>query len=161
MKTEIKKIAITGHTKNLGKSLFDSLSANHQVAGFSRSNGFDIKNPFQRASIIKAVKDFDVLINLVHNYYHQSDLLLELHKSWKGLNKTIINVSSGVVKDDDWAINDYDMMEYKIQKINLETLSAHLNKIDALPTLITYTISEINLEVDTNNIVKLIDEKIH
>jgi nucleoside-diphosphate-sugar epimerase len=161
MPKEIKKIAITGHTKNLGKSLFDSLSANHQVAGFSRSNGFDIKNPFQRASIIKAVKDFDVLINLVHNYYHQSDLLLELHKSWKGLNKTIINVSSGVVKDDDWAINDYDMMEYKIQKINLETLSAHLNKIDALPTLITYTISEINLEVDTNNIVKLIDEKIH
>ena len=60
MQKETKKIAITGHTKSLGKSLFDSLSINHQVAGFSRANGFDIKNPFQRASIVEAVKDFDV-----------------------------------------------------------------------------------------------------
>ena len=160
MQKETKKIAITGHTKSLGKSLFDSLSTNYQVAGFSRSNGFDIKNPFQRASIVDAVKDFDVFINLVHNYYHQSDMLIELHKAWRGTNRTIINISSSVVSSDNWALDNYEMMEYKVQKINLESMSAHLNKIDALPTLITYTISEINIEVDTSNIIKLIDEKI-
>ena len=160
MQKETKKIAITGHTKSLGKSLFDSLSTNHQVAGFSRSNGFDIKNSFQRASIVEAVKDFDVFINLVHNYYHQSDMLIELHKSWRGTNRTIINISSQVVSNDNWALDNYEMMEYKVQKINLESMSAHLNKIDALPRLITYTISEINIEVDTNNIVKLVNEKI-
>ena len=155
------RIALTGHTKGLGLSLYNSLSKDHEVVGFSRSNNYDIKNPHNRSNIIDMVKDVDVFINLVHNYYHQSDLLLQLHKSWKGLNKTIINVSSGVVQDDEWANNDYDMMEYKIQKINLETMATYLNKINALPTLITYTISEINFEVDTNNIVKLINEKIH
>ena len=159
MQKKIKKIAITGHTKSLGKSLFDSLKTNHEVAGFSRSNGFNIKNPFQRASIVEAVKDFDVFINVVHNYYHQTDMLIELHKSWRGTNRAIINISSQVVSSDNWALDNYEMMEYKVQKINLETMSLHLNKIDALPKLITYTISEINIEVDTNNIMKLIDEK--
>lgn len=155
------KIALTGHTQGLGLSLYNALSKDHEVVGFSRSNNYDIKNPNNRSNIIDEAKDFDVFINLVHNYYHQSDLLLELHKSWKGLNKTIINVSSDVVQDDKWANNDYDMMEYKIQKINLETMATYLSKINALPTLITYTISEINFEVDTNNIIKLINEKIY
>ena len=159
MQKKTKKIAITGHTKSLGKSLFDSLAIKHQVAGFSRSNGFDIKNPFQRASIVEAVKDFDVFINLVHNYYHQSDMLFELHKSWRGTNRAIVNISSKVVSSDNWALDNYEMMEYKVQKINLESMSLHLNKINTLPKLITYTISEINIEVDTNNIMKLIDEK--
>ena len=155
------KIALTGHTKSLGKSLFDSLSTNHQVVGFSRSNGFDIKNPFQRASIVEAVKDFDIFINLVHNYYHQSDLLFELHKSWNNQDKTIINVSSAVVTNDKWAVDNYEMMEYKIQKINLETMAKHLNMINKFPKLVTYTITEIEIEHDTRNISKLVDEKIH
>ena len=155
------KIGITGHTSGLGKSLFDSLSANNQVEGFSRSNGFDIKNPFQRASIIEAVKEFDVFINLVHNYYHQSDMLFELHKSWQGKNRTIINISSKVVSSDDWALDNYEMMEYKIQKINLEAMAKHLNKINTFPQLVTYTIAEIDLENDTNSILKLVDEKTH
>ena len=152
------KIGITGHTSGLGKSLFDSLSANNQVEGFSRSNGFDIKNPFQRASIIEAVKEFDVFINLVHNYYHQSDMLFELHKSWQGKNRTIINISSKVVSSDDWALDNYEMMEYKIQKINLEAMAKHLNKINTFPQLVTYTIAEIDLENDKNSILKLVDE---
>jgi hypothetical protein len=157
------KIAITGHSKSLGQLLFKQLStdSNNTVFGFSRSNGYDIKNPKNRASIIAHTKEYDFFINLVHNYYHQSDLLFELHQSWTGLDKTIINISSAVVNSDNWALDDYKMMEYKIQKINLENMAKHLNKINTLPTIITYTISEIDLQVDTDNIIRIINEKVY
>ena len=78
------KIAITGHTKGLGKHLFDSLSQKHDTIGFSRSNGYDIKDPKNREKIIEESKECDILINLVHNYYHQTDQLFEFHQSWSG-----------------------------------------------------------------------------
>lgn len=156
------KIAITGHTKSLGKSLFETLKdQHHEVSGFSRSNGFDIKNPFQRQSIIEDVHDHDVFINLVHNYYHQSDLLYELHRSWQGKNKIIINISSSVVDNDNWALDDYEMMEYKIQKINLENFSKYLKKMNELPAVVIYTISELSITTDTKNIIEIINERIH
>lgn len=156
------KIALTGHTKGLGQSLFERLKNFYpQVTGFARSNGFDIKNPLQRKLIIKAVQDHDVFVNLVHNYYHQSDLLFELHRSWQGQNKIIINVSSAVVKNDEWALNDYAMMEYKVQKMNLENLSIHLTKMNLLPKIIIYTISELNIKTDTTNILNIINEKFY
>ena len=45
-------IALTGHSKGLGKALFEFLSQKHEITGFSRSNGYDIKSPFDRKSII-------------------------------------------------------------------------------------------------------------
>ena len=60
------KIALTGHTKGLGKRLFDSLSEKYETIGFSRSNGYDIKSPVDRKKIIKESKDCDIFINNVH-----------------------------------------------------------------------------------------------
>ena len=155
------KIAITGHTKGLGKALFEACKKqNHDVVGFSRSNGFDIKHPFQRQSIVEAVSDFDVFINLVHNYYHQSDILLALHEKWNGKNKVVINISSAVTTNEGWAMDDYKMMEYKLQKMNLENFSKYLTKMNDLPKLVTYTISEISIESDTNKIIEIINEEI-
>ena len=36
------RIAITGHSKGIGKSIFDTLQQSHDCKGFSRSNGYDI-----------------------------------------------------------------------------------------------------------------------
>ena len=36
------KIAITGHSKGIGKACSDLLSAEHEVIGLSRSNGYNI-----------------------------------------------------------------------------------------------------------------------
>ena len=33
------KIAITGHSRGIGKELFNIFNVDHQVEGFSRSNG--------------------------------------------------------------------------------------------------------------------------
>jgi hypothetical protein len=155
------KIGITGHTKGLGQYLYNEFTKdNNQVKGFSRSNGYDIKNPFDRKKILVESLDAVVFINLVHNYYHQTDLLVALHKAWQGQNKLIINVSSGVVHNEEWATDNHDMMEYKVQKINLETMAKNLNKINALPKLRTHTISELDVEHDAQKIFELINEEI-
>ena len=38
------KIAITGHTSGIGKYLFNELSKEHDVIGYSRTNMFDISD---------------------------------------------------------------------------------------------------------------------
>ena len=159
-------IALTGHSKGLGKALFDKLNSTNKILGFSRSNGYDIKNPNDRKKIISEIKDFDVFINLVHNYYHQTDILFELHQKWQGQNKKIINISTSAVDDDKFGLGDYSLLEYKLQKTNLENMSKWLAKKNAHsllrknPQVITYRISEINLVEDTKNIISIINETI-
>ena len=53
-------IGITGHTKGLGKAIYDTLKASHTIIGFSRTNGYNIQSPNK---IIDCLKDCDVFIN--------------------------------------------------------------------------------------------------
>ena len=153
------KIAITGHTKNLGEFLHNKLKTDtNDIIGFSRSNGFDIKNPFDRRKIIKQSFEYDIFINLVHNYYHQTDLLFELFKSWEGLPKLIINISSVVVDRDLWGLDRFDFIEYKNQKIALESMSKILTKKNIYPVVKNYRISEINFEEDFKNLNSVIND---
>ncbi len=151
------KIAITGYSKGLGKALFEFLSQKHKIIGFSRSNGYDIKSPGDRKKIIKESKDCDVFINLVHNYYHQTDLLLELHKSWKGLQKYIINIGTSAVDNGDFGIGDYQLSEYKVQKTTLVDMITTLKKSFQYPILKLYVISEINFDKDISNLNSIIE----
>lgn len=71
------KIAITGHTRGLGKAIYDHLAADHEVIGMSRSNGFDIMRPEQ---VIEAAKTCDLFFNNAHCRQQQAKLLNALHK---------------------------------------------------------------------------------
>ena len=152
-------IALTGHSKGLGKALFEFLSQKHEIIGFSRSNGYDIKSPFDRKKIIKESKDCDIFINLVHNYYHQTDLLLELHKSWKGLQKYIINIGTSAVDDENFGLNDYQMLEYKVQKTTIVDMITTLKRSFQYPILKLYVISEINFDTDISNLNSIIENE--
>ena len=94
------KIAITGHTKGLGKFLYDAFTADgHVVLGFSRSTGYNIKNKEDRERIVTAVTDCDVFINNAFNYEDwdnsQLDMLKDMYFSWINKKlKCIINMSS-------------------------------------------------------------------
>lgn len=94
------KIAITGHTKGLGKFLYESfVSQGHTVVGFSRSNGYNIKNKEDRDRIVLESKDCSVFINNAFNYEDwdnsQLDMLKDMYYSWlHETSKTIINMSS-------------------------------------------------------------------
>jgi len=87
------KIAITGHSRGIGKELFDIFDKDHQVEGFSRSNGFNIAE--NQRLICRSVKDFDVFVNNAWRGYAQIDLLNSLFEMWKDdETKTIVNISS-------------------------------------------------------------------
>ena len=153
------KIALTGHSNGLGQALFELLSQKHEIVGFSRSNGYDIKSPFDRKKIIKESKDCDIFINLVHNYYHQTDLLLELHKSWKGLQKYIINIGTSAIDDEKFGLGDYEMSEYKVQKTTLVDMITTLKTSFQYPILKLYVISEINFDEDISNLNSIIENE--
>ena len=53
----ILKVAITGHTKGLGK---ESSKRFDDVLGFSSSNGYDVSDDFGRVKIMHQIKDCDV-----------------------------------------------------------------------------------------------------
>jgi nucleoside-diphosphate-sugar epimerase len=152
------KIAITGHTKGLGAEIFKYLESTDTVIGFSRSNGYDIKSPLDRRKILKASMDADVFINLVHNYYHQTDLLFEFFRAWEGKEKLIINISSSVVEDVTWGQDRLDFIEYKNQKKALESMTEYLSQRKSKLKIRNYRISEINFSTDVRNLNSIIDE---
>jgi hypothetical protein len=152
------KIALTGHTKGLGAEILKYFGSDHNVVGFSRSNGYDIKSPFDRKKILKMSVDAEVFINLVHNYYHQTDLLFEFFQAWENQQKLIINVSSSVVENPSWGLDRLDYIEYKNQKISLESMSNLLSQRKSKLLIRNYRISEINFHEDTNNLNNIINE---
>jgi nucleoside-diphosphate-sugar epimerase len=146
------KIALTGHTKGLGAEISKYFEPTHSVLGFSRTNGYDIKSPADRRNILKASAEADVFINLVHNYYHQTDLLFEFFRAWEGKEKLIINISSSVVEDVTWGQDRLDFIEYKNQKKALESMTEYLSQRKSKLKIRNYRISEINFTKDTSNL---------
>jgi hypothetical protein len=86
--------AITGHTSNIGKSIFDFLNPN--IKGFSRSNGYDISSFEDRKRIVEESINCDVFINNAHSDYHQCRILIELFHQWKDQDKIIVNIGSSI-----------------------------------------------------------------
>lgn len=128
------KYAITGHSKNIGKHLFDLLSPN--AIGFSRSNGYDITKREDRKRIIKNSKNCDVFINNAPADFGQSELCLELWKEWKDLDKVIINVGSRIAESTIiLKENHLHLLNYSMHKKTLKTLSQDLNKINTVVKL--------------------------
>lgn len=87
----MSKVAITGHTGKLGSALFARFSVMHEVEGYSRSNGYDIR---RYDEIIQAAKHNDIFINNAYDRYSQVDLLYNLYKEWHNKDKIIVNISS-------------------------------------------------------------------
>lgn len=90
------KIALTGHSKGIGAAVYKDLVAkNYEVFGYSRSNGWDIKDTDRVAS---EIINCDCFINNAHSFQHgwaQTELLRKVWLSWKDdPSKTIITIGS-------------------------------------------------------------------
>jgi NADP-dependent 3-hydroxy acid dehydrogenase YdfG len=102
------KIAITGHTRGIGKALADVFTAGqHTVIGFSKSTGFDIGDPNAIKEIADFSEDCDVFINNAFHYQGQFDLLKEMIKRWDGTSKMIINLNTKAKFLGDEGINEF------------------------------------------------------
>ena len=89
------KVAITGHTKGIGKALFEYFSQQgYDVIGFSRSNGFDISLKETQNQILKELTSCDIFINNAYVPKAQRDLLISAIDQWNGSAKTIVNIDS-------------------------------------------------------------------
>ena len=81
------KIAITGHTRGLGKTLLARLP---DAVGFSRAEiSIDDTD-----ALVSAVEPFDVFINNACSGFSQTRVLLALFERWKYTDKTIVNIGS-------------------------------------------------------------------
>ena len=110
------RVAITGNTKGIGKSISDYfLSKNYEIVGFSRNNGYDISEYESRKKIIEQLGRFDIFVNNAYNNFDKSqELLLKgILDQWKDQEKIVINVSSR------WTDGD---SEYCIHKRSLDQL---------------------------------------
>jgi NADP-dependent 3-hydroxy acid dehydrogenase YdfG len=88
-------IAITGHTKGIGKGLYDHFIKNGcQVKGFSKDTGFDISLKENQEQIIELSKGCNLFINNAYSGYAQVELAhLWQQQHWAN-NHFIINTSS-------------------------------------------------------------------
>ena len=80
-----------------------------------------------------------------------------MHKSWKGLQKYIINIGTSAVDDWNFGLGDYQMSEYKVQKSTLVDMSTTLKTSFQYPILKLYVISEINFDEDISNLNSIIE----
>jgi nucleoside-diphosphate-sugar epimerase len=112
------KIAITGHSKGIGKALADVYeSRGHEIVGLSRSNGYNIKSIPKCAD---AIETCDMFINNAQAGFAQTELLFEMAKRWSGTKKHIVVISTMMTQDPVSSIEGLDMDQYRIQKIALE-----------------------------------------
>ena len=97
MKSNILKIAITGHTEGIGKEIYEYFdSKGDNLKGFARANGYDLSVDYQKVIDEIIEWDADIVYNNAWSYGNQGQLeiLKALHEHWKDKNKSIINTGS-------------------------------------------------------------------
>tara|TARA_B100001939_G_scaffold240311_1_gene207848 strand:+ start:616 stop:1266 length:651 start_codon:yes stop_codon:yes gene_type:complete len=103
------KIAITGHSSGIGQELdtIISLTTDHTVQGYSKSNGWNIADN-DGEDLIQELLEYDPDVFFNNAYYPkiQNRLLERLYDEWKDKSKIIINTGSisgylkGILLDD-------------------------------------------------------------
>lgn len=133
------KVAITGHTSGLGSEFARCLEQrNHTVQGFSRSNGYDLRNWTIMQKMLAEINDVDMLISCAKPDYTQSVLLYEAFKLWVGMPKIILNVSSILTYYPDMPEtlrSDPMMYFYKNTKTSLNRACAELSSLGQYPKI--------------------------
>lgn len=119
--------AITGHTAGIGKTIYEKLNPN--IKGFSRTNGYDIKQSSDIYKILDESAGCKIFINNAYDDFAQSNLLLEAFFRWKDTDKTIINVGSRIAEDNlnlKRLTQDVGLLKYQMHKASLKRLCQDL-----------------------------------
>jgi hypothetical protein len=122
------KIAITGHTSGLGKSIYNySIEQNINAIGFSRSNGFNITDSKDRKLLINSVANCDVFINNAYDRYGQLDLLYELYDEWKTSSKLIVSIGSMAGNAAEWRLRPciYSTIKKALDVATYQLINSH------------------------------------
>ena len=111
------KIAITGHTKGIGKAIADLYKKkNFEVVGLSRSNGFDIVS--QQEEIIEQIADCDLIVLNAHSGRAQLELLKRIYGKhcFDRMKVAVITSTSGTTQGEDYnefqSWNKFEYVQY-------------------------------------------------
>ncbi len=116
------KIAITGHTAGIGRSLAQVFeSQGHEIIGLSTRTGQNIRNVEKCAMVIEPC---DMFVNNAQVGFAQTELLFEMCQRWKGTNKEILVIGSMITLAPVSPILDMD--QYYVQKQALEEACTQL-----------------------------------
>lgn len=133
------KIAITGHTSGLGLELKKVYEADgNEVIGFSRSNGYDLRDWSQMQKMLSQSLDCDMFISCAKPDFVQTIILYEIWKKWRGQHKLIINISSILTYLPTCPpnlFNDPMMDLYRTSKLSLNEASLQLSAKSSLPKI--------------------------
>lgn len=136
----MKKIAISGHSKGLGFEFHKRYTEmGYVVSGFSRSNGYDLRDWSSMQKMITEIQHYDIFISIAKPDFVQTTILYELWKVWKNQHKTIINIGSGITYFPVCPKNLFDdpaMDAYRTAKISLNEASAQLSYKSSWPKII-------------------------
>ena len=112
----MKRAAITGHTSGLGASFYRLLDKHgYKVYGFSRSNGYDLRDYSQVSRMLDEIKGFDLFVNNAKPEYSQAQIVYRLAREWSG---TLLSIGSrAVISPPPWT--DTFLLEYLTQKTAL------------------------------------------
>jgi NAD(P)-dependent dehydrogenase (short-subunit alcohol dehydrogenase family) len=122
------KIAITGHTSGLGRSLSEYAIMNgHIVVGFSKSTGYDITSSTARQSIISSITDCDVFINNAYDKFGQLELLYDVYNKWKSNKKLIVTVGSMASNAAEWRLQPcmYSTIKKALDVATYQLVNSH------------------------------------
>ena len=112
------KIAITGHTAGIGRSLTNSYhSRGHEIIGLSKRHGDNIRNV---PKIAQKIEPCDMWINNAQDGFAQTELLFEMARLWQGTRKHIMVISTMMTQQPASPLPGLDMDLYRVQKIALE-----------------------------------------
>ena len=130
------KAAITGHTTGLGNSFFRLLSGHgYETVGFSRSNGYDLRDYTKVGDMLERIQGFDLFINNAKPDYAQSQILYRLARSWS--QGVIISIGShAVVENPKW--DDTFLLEYLTQKTALCHAHAMLSQLSSCRMILVH-----------------------
>jgi len=132
------KIAITGHSDGVGKSIYEKLLKEFSVIGLSRTNGYDIKNVDE---ILKQVEECDVFINNAFQQNYQTLLFEKLFYRWKYTTKLIINMNSSCVyESSDWNPT-YANIKKDFKEVSMNIIRSNIDKKVRITNLYPSTLS--------------------
>ena len=161
------KIAITGHTKGIGKGLYDFYKQKgHAILGFSRSNGYNIEK--KSDEIIEKSKNCDIFFNNAYSGFYQTKLLFNLWEQWHNKEKLIVNISSIICQTSYPYKYHAFFSKYKTHKISLDTAVKELQQTSSKCHVSLISPSSVKTEftpqiprnkaiLDVNEAVEMID----
>jgi len=150
MNLEKNKIAVIGHTRGIGKAIYDLYrKKKYKVVGMSKSNGFDIIH--DQDKILEQIQDCSLVVLNAHADRGQLNLLKKIYgrHSFDKMKVAVITSTSGIEEEPDYnQFKIWDKFEYVqyceikkeligyISELQDELLSKPLSVYDVCPDVV-------------------------